>query len=167
MAELAEQLISAMQDELRVHEELAGVLDGKLAALKCRDLSRLESLNQREQQLVGLMRVKGQLREAAVLKVARQYCPEKQHRQVSARELAQATDEPWRSKLLSMTALLKEIATKVSRLNQINSLAMRKMLGHFDTIFSMIAQCGQDIGLYGREGKKAAVEQRCLVDALA
>ena len=167
MAEPVEQLIFAMQAEVAVHEELADVLDGKLDALKCRDLSRLESLNNREQQLVGVVQVKGRLRETAVEEVVQRYYPQRQGQQVSARELAQASKEPWRSKLLTMTALLKEIATKVGRLNQVNAIAMRKMLGHFDTIFTMIAQCGQDIGLYGRQGKEPVLEQRSMIDAIA
>lgn len=167
MAELVEQLIFAMQDEVRVHEELAGVLDGKLDALKCRDLSRLESLNVREEQLVGVVRAKGQVRESAVQSVVQEYYPQRRGERVSARELAQSSKEPWRGKLLAMTSLLKEIATKVSRLNQVNALAMRKMMGHFDTIFNLIAQCGQDIGLYGREGKQPALEQRSMIDAIA
>ena len=167
MDKSVEQLISAMQEEVRAHEALAGVLDGKLDALKCRDLPRLEALNAREQQLVDTVRQKGHWRESAVAKVVAVYYPQRRGERVTARELASATKEPWRSKLMAMSALLKEIAMKVSRLNQINATAMRKMMGHFDTIFNMIAQCGQDIGLYGREGKKPIVEQRCLVDALA
>ena len=167
MAKAVEQLILAMQAEVAVHEELAGVLDGKLDALKCRDLSRLESLNGREQELVNVVRVKGQLRETAVKEVVGSYYPQRRGERISASELAQDSKEPWRSKLLTMTALLKEIATKVSRLNQINAIAMRKMLGHFDTIFNVIAQCGQDIGLYGRQGKELALEQRSVIDAIA
>lgn len=167
MAKPVEQLILAMQAEVAVHEELADVLDGKLDALKCRDMSRLESLNGREQELVEVIRVKGQLRETAVEELVVCYYPQRVGERISARELAQESSEPWRSKLLAMTAMLREIATKVSRLNRINAIAMRKMMGHFDTIFNAIAQCGQDIGLYGRQGKELALEQRSVIDAIA
>ena len=154
MADAVEQLIEAMLDELQSHKKLSAVLDGKLDAMRHFDVSRLESLRQNEQRLLNVVRMNGQRRAEAT-------------HQATARELAQAAPEPARSKIMALAAMLKEMAQNIQRLNRVNAVATRKVLGHFDQIFRIIAQSGRDIGLYGRAGKKSLTEQNRLVDAIA
>ena len=106
--------------------------------------------------------------QEAVNRVAVELLPQQRRaRFMTAKELAQAASEPQRSKLLALAAMLKEVAENIQRLNRINAVATKKVLGHFDHIFNIIAQSGRDIGLYGRAGKKSIMEQNRLVDAIA
>jgi len=162
-----EQLISAMQQEVQAHEELAQLLENKLDAMKHYDLSRLEALSTGEQQVMSDLGRTGRLRQAAVHKLAREFYPQSPVKKVTARQLAETAQEPLRSKLLVLAGILKEVAEKVKRLNQVNALATGKVMVHFDAIFKLIAQYGCDIGLYGSSGKQLVFEQRRIVDAIA
>ena len=167
MDDPTEQLISVMQQEVQSHEELAQLLENKLDAMKHYDLSRLEALSVGEQQLMTELGRTGRLRHAAVHKLAREYYPQSPVRKVTARQLAESSPEPLRSKLLVLAGILKEVAERVKRLNQVNVLTTGKVMVHFDAIFKLISQYGNDIGLYGRGGKQLAFEQRRIVDAIA
>jgi len=59
MANAVEQLIAALQDELQGHQKLSAILDGKLDAMRHFDVSRLESLRQKEQRLLDSVRIIG------------------------------------------------------------------------------------------------------------
>ena len=168
MADAVEQLIEAMQEELRSHKKLSALLDGKLDAMRHFDVSRLEALRQNEQRLLDRMRMIGRGRAEATHRAVRQLLPQRRiGAPATARELASATPEPAHSKILALAAMLKEMAQDIQRLNRVNAVATRKVMGHFDQIFRVIAQSGRDIGLYGRAGKKSLTEQNQLVDAIA
>jgi len=168
MAIAVEQLILAMQEELQGHKKLSAVLDNKLDAMRHFDVSRLESLRQKEQCLLDSVRMIGQRRLEAVNRVAAELLPQQRRgRFMTAQELAQAAPEPQRSKMLALAAMLKEVAENIQRVNRVNAVATKKVLGHFDHIFNIIAQSGRDIGLYGRAGKKSILEQNRLLDARA
>ena len=167
MDDPTEQLISVMQQEVQSHEELAQLLENKLDAMKHYDLSRLEALSIGEQRVVSDLGRTGRLRQAAVIQLAREFYPQKPVKKVTAHQLAEAAQEPLRSKLLVLAGILKEVAEKVKRLNQVNVLATGKVMVHFDAIFKLIAQYGCDIGLYGRACKQMVFEQRRIIDAIA
>lgn len=167
MSKSVEILLTAMQEELQWQQDLAAVLDSKLDAMKHYDLSRLEALSVSEQRLLEGIRLNSIKRNSAVHQTMRELMPKTKGRLTSARELAQALSEPLRGKLMAITGMLREVVEKVQRLNRINAQVSRKMLGHFDHIFRVLAQSGSDIGLYSRVGKKAVVEQKRLVDAIA
>ena len=167
MADAVEQLIEAMQQELRWQQELAVVLDNKLDAMKHYDMSRLEALSQNEQKLMQGLRHNEMRRQSAVRQAARQLSPDRPDRLSNAQELARASVEPGRSRILVLAGMLRSVAEKVQRLNRVNALASQRIIGHFDQIFRIIAQSGRDIGLYGEAGKKTLLEQNRLVDAIA
>jgi flagellar biosynthesis/type III secretory pathway chaperone len=167
MANHVEQLIKTLQQELEYQRELAAVLDNKLDAMRHYDLSRLEALTQNEHRIVEEIRQNEYRRTDAVRRATRQYWPGRRQQPASCKELAQVSEEPERSKLITLAAMLAEIAETVQRLNRIGGIASRKILTHFDHIFQIIAQSGRDIGLYERGGKRSLLEQNRLVDALA
>ena len=167
MSEAMEKLVEALQDDLDSHRKLAEVLENKLNAMSCRDISRLEALGITEQQLVSSITVNERKRSAATHRATEAYYPQRRGRVASARELAQKTGEPLRGKVLALSALLSEVIEKVRRLNRINMSATQKILGHVDYVFQIIAQSGCDIGIYGRAGEKSFLEQNRLVDAMA
>jgi hypothetical protein len=167
MSKSVEIVLVAMQEELQWQQDLAAVLDNKLDAMKHYDITRLEALTLTEQRLLEGIRLNAVKRNTAVHQAMREWLPKKKSRLASARELAQALSEPLRSKLMALTGMLRDVVEKVQRLNRINAQVSRKMLGHLDHIFRVIAETGSDIGLYSRVGKKAMVEQKRLVDAIA
>lgn len=178
MSESVEKLMQTMEEDLRNQRDLAAVLENKLDAMRHFDMSRLDALALSEQRLMSLISVQERRRQLAIRQVSNELIPaagkpedrllkNTQRRPVSAKELATAMKEPAGRKLMALAGMLREMAEKVQRLNRVNSLASRKILGHFDQIFRIIAQSGSDIGLYGNEGKKFLLEQNRLVDALA
>jgi len=167
MAEIAEKLIDAMKMELNCQQSLAALLDNKLDAMRHYDLSRLEALTVNEQQLVqDTLAQENRCTDLARF-ATKELVPKKRGSLATASELAGVCREPQRSQLLSLAAMLKQMAEKVQRLNRINSIASGKILNHFDGVFRIFAQSGCDIGLYQRAGKKALLEQNRLVDAIA
>ena len=167
MTEAVKQLIEAMQDELQGQQNLAVILDNKLDAMRHYDMSRMDALGQSEQQVIENLRNNEKKRRLAVRQATQQLCPQRRNSMATASELARAAAEPERDRILALTAMLRDVTTKVQSLNRINSLASQKILGHFDRIFQIIAQSGRDIGLYGQSGKKSLLEQNRLVDAMA
>ena len=167
MADVAEQLITAMQAEFKGQQDLTALLEGKIDAMQHYDMSRLEALAAREQRLLETVRQQGLRRDAAVKRLTTHCFPQRRGQRAHARELAQALDEPHRTNLLSLAVMLKDAVQKTQRLNRINAVASQKILQHFHHVFRIIARTGCEVGLYGRGGKKAFLEQKQLVDALA
>jgi len=156
-----------MQEDLQRHRELAQILDNKLDAMRHRDISRLEALAAVEHRLMGIISTHNKTRCDIVRQATEKYFPNYGKKSATARELANAAGGADRDKLLALSAMLIEVAGKVQSLNNINAAASQKIMGHVDHIFRIIAQSGRDIGLYGRAGKKAPLEQNRLVDAIA
>jgi len=167
MASELEKLVEVMNDQLQWHRDLAAVLENKLDAVRHYDASRLEALCTAEQRLMEMIHTNESKRVHAVRLATGALLPQQRGRLATARELILAAPEPVRSKLSAVTALLCEATEKMRRLNRISELASRKIMGHFDHIFRIIAQSGCDIGLYGRAGKKDLLEQNRLIDAVA
>ena len=166
MADAVQQLIEAMQQELQNQKDLSAVLNHKLDAMRNYDISKLESLSQSEQRLLDGIGINEIKRVEAARRVGMNLSPGKLGESLTVSKLAEAAGEPTRTKLVSLAAMLRDVAENVSRLNRINAIASEKVLGHFDQIFQIIAQSGRDIGLYGRYGKKSFLEQNRLVDAV-
>lgn len=167
MFEPVEKLIEAMQDDLQLHRELGQVLDNKLDAMRHRDISRLEALSVAEHRLLDRMSENGRRRIGAAKEATAIYFPNRHGRDATAKELAKVVEKPLKRKLEALSAMLFDSVQNIERLNRINKIASEKILGHIDHIFSIIAQSGRDIGLYGRAGKKSLLEQNRLVDAIA
>jgi len=167
MADALENVIQVLNEQLRFYRDLAAVLENKLDAMRHYDATRLEALSQAEQRLIEAIKHVEKKRNEAVRRATGHLLPQRQGELASARELAQAAPPPFREKLSVLASLLREVAEKVQRLNQIGALATQKIMGHFDHIFRIIAQSGRDIGLYGRAGKKTLLEQNRIVDAIA
>ncbi|MBN1763975.1 MAG: flagellar protein FlgN [Sedimentisphaerales bacterium] len=167
MLKSVDNLIQTLQDDLQWHSDLAVVLENKLDAMRHFDLSRLEALTGNEQRLAQAIALNEKKRRDAVRAATMAVWPQRRGQTATASELAQALAEPQRSRLMSLTSMLREVMERVGRLNRINAIATHKIMGHFDHIFQIIAQSGRDIGLYGKSGKKSYLEQNRLVDAMA
>ena len=166
MYEAVDELMAIMEKDRQWHTELAAVLENKLDAMQHYDLSRLEALALQEQRLVAAITGNEKQRQVAIRRATLEHLPLLKDRVAAASELAQVLDDERREKLLLLVALLREITEKVKRLNRINAMATRKILGHVDYMFQVLAQSGRDIGLYGRGGKKTMLEQNRLIDAV-
>ncbi len=167
MAESIDQVVEILQNDLQWHQALAVVLDSKLEAMRQYDMLRLESLNAAEQQLMDNISGNEQRRNAAIRQATAVYFPHRTGRLATAREFASVVKGPLQEKLNSLANTLVEVTQKVQRLNRVNALATKKIIGHVDHVFNLIAKSGKDIGLYGRRGKEAVFEQNRLVDAIA
>ncbi len=162
-----EKLIEVMQTDLQLHRDLTQILQQKLDAMRQRDLELLDALATREQQSMENLAANAVRRTSAIRDAMKLYMPARTGRLATARELARVVGGAFQSRILAMVSLLMEATGDVQRLNRINQIASKKILGHVDHIFQIIAKAGKDIGLYGRAGKKTLLEQNRLVDAIA
>lgn len=168
MTDVMEKLIETMQQEYVVQIKLEKLLASKLSALKNRDLTKFETLNSSEQNLVVDVRIVGRNRSQAVQTVARHYLPRMDDHVVTAKELAEAAGEPVKGRILALAAMLKDVALKIRDLNNICKTTLKKLLGHFDSIMNALSNNGNNIGLYQRSGlKPKMLEQTRIIDALA
>lgn len=162
-----EPLMQTMRTELTAYKQLAAVLEQKLDAMRRRDLQDMQFRLEREQRLLVTMRQAAGQRTVLVRRLARTILPGRTPEEVTARELAQTSSEPQQSRMMGLIGMLREAAEKVQRLNRVVTQTTRKLMGHIDAIFNLIAQGDGESGLYGRAGKKAPTPQRQLVDAIA
>ena len=159
------KLADLMHEELRLQKDLADTLQNKLEAMRHHDTMRLEGITVQEQAVINAVQQVAAQRNSLLrrittaLSLGRSGPP-------TAKDIARQSAEPTRTRLLSLAGKLKEQAQAVQRLNHITEIASRKILTHFDNIFGIIANSGRDIGLYGRAGRTALLEQNRLVDAL-
>ncbi len=167
MAEAVQQLIETMQEELQCQQYLANLLDGKLEAMRGFDAVKLQQLNIAEQQMMDQVRQRVQRRTLAVRCATRRLLPQSELRSVSARQLAYLAPAGQKEAILALTDELLEVCEKVKRLNNVNAMATRKMMGHFDKVFNLIANSGCEVGLYSPSGKSRPMIQNQLVDARA
>ena len=166
MSDQSALLVTALQNELQCQQQLALLLENKLEAMRRYDVHRLEGLADSEKQLLEKMQLAAVRRRHTAETLTRQVLAQL-GRPATAKELAAASDEPVRSQLYSLSALLAQECERVQRLNRINDIASRKMLGHVDQVFRVIAQAEHDVGLYSRGGRKPALEQNRIFDAIA
>lgn len=172
MSGVINNLIDVLQTDWQVHKELAQVLENKLDAMRHYDLTRLESLGQNEQRLTQAIALNSSKRNQALIQATAMLMPGSGKRMARASELVESLQQrpewaDYAGQIMNLVNLLRTVTEHVQRLNNINKMATRKILGHFDDIFRIIAQGDRDIGLYGRSGKKSMLEQNRLVDAMA
>ena len=163
MSDQSAQLVTALQNELQCQQQLAVLLENKLDAMRRYDVRRLEGLAEAEKQLLEKMQVVAVKRRHAAETLTKQLLGQL-GRPATAKELAAASDEPVRSQLFSLSGLLAQECEKVQRLNRINDIASRKMLGHVDQVFRVIAKTEHDVGLYSRSGRRPTLEQNRIFD---
>ena len=168
MSQSVRKLIEAMEQELQGQEQLAQLLENKLQAMRTYDVAGLESLEAAERELLSRMRhVAARRKQAVTQATAELFGRRRPSQSLPAQKLAEAVNEPARGQMLSLVEMLREVTGKIQKLNRVNAVATRKILGHFEHIFEVLAQSGRDIGLYGRAGTRKLLEQNRLVDALA
>ncbi len=167
MANIFEPLCEAMNAELQAQQQLASLLENKLDAMRCYDLSRLEALAATESRTLSLVRSSAQKRTLAARAATAALNPSRRSAVATAKELAAAAPAPMRERLEALIASLSGAVEKTQRLNHIHAAATRRVVGHLDHIFRLVAHTGKDAGLYNRVGKAAMLEQNRLVDAKA
>ena len=155
-----------MKEELVVQQRLAATLQHKLESMRCYDVERLQTLTLSESEAVTAAQRAALRRRQAGRRLSESLFGKKDE-PVGASEMAAACEEPQRSGILTLAGQLRGAAETTQRLNRINRIATRKLLGHMEHVFRVIAQAGRDIGLYGRAGRKPLMQHNRLIDAIA
>ena len=162
------QLINAMTNDLRNYRELGNVLQNRLVAIRTRNASLIEEMTAGQEKLMRSIALNAQRRLQLVNKLAEVLLPEKAGKaQVTLTDLAEKIDGTDKSKLLALKSMLFKEVDKVNRLNRINNIAIKKMLGHLDYIFKTISNVEHDTGIYDKEGRQQGSRSSSLIDAIA
>jgi len=167
MANVFGPLLEAMSAELQAQQQLTELLENKLDAMRRYDLPRLEALSAAESRVLSQVRSSAQKRTIAARAATTVLNPPRQKAIATAKELAALAEGSVRERLEALIASLSNAAEKTQRLNYIHAAATRRVVGHLNHIFRLVAQTGKDAGLYNRGGKAAMLEQNRLVDAKA
>ena len=162
------QLINAMTSDLRNYRELGNALQTRLTAIRTRNAALIEEMTASQEVLMRSIALNAQRRQQTVAKLTELLFPERVGKaQVNLSDIADKIEGTDRSKLQALKAMLfKEVET-VNRLNRINNIAIKKMLGHLDYIFKAISNVEHDTGVYDKEGRQRGQISRGLIDAIA
>ncbi|MBI9016610.1 MAG: flagellar export chaperone FlgN [Phycisphaerae bacterium] len=168
MADLIDNIIDTMRDDLRYQRDLEKILTDKLDAIRNNDIALMEIIAQTEYRTVQAINNNIERTNKVIRQATAFYFPIRAGQLASATELKQFASESQSQALDAIGTMLRGTIENVKRQNQIVSLVTQKLLGHVDQIFKVIAHTGRDIGLYGRRGdKKINIEQNRMLDAIA
>ncbi len=162
------QLINAITNDLRSYRELGNVLESRLAAIRTRNASMIEEMTAGQEKLMRSIAFNAQRRIQLVGKITELLLPERVGKgQVSLSDIADKIEGVDKSKLLALKSMLFKEVEKVNRLNRINNVAIKKMLGHLDYIFKAISNVEHETGIYDKEGRQLGPRSSSLIDAIA
>ena len=162
------QLINAMTNDIRNYRDLALVLERRLDAIRTRKAELIEEMTASQEKLMRSLAINAQRRLQIVDKLTAIMFPAKAGKaQITVSEIAENIANPDKTKLLALKSMLHKEVDKVNRLNRINTIAIKKMLGHLDFIFKAISNVEHDTGIYDKEGKQQGSYPSSLIDAIA
>ncbi len=168
MADLIDNIIMIMREDLRYQRDLEKILEDKLQALRNNDAAMLDAIAQVEHRTVLALNNNVERTGKAIAAAAEVYFPQFKGKNISLSQLKTVASAGQCQSLDALGAMLRSTIENVRRQNQIVSLVTHKLLGHMDNIFKVIAHTGRDIGLYGRYGdRQMNIEQNRMLDAIA
>lgn len=149
-----DRLQETLTRQYAAHEELLRALQAQRQAIRGFDTQGLERLRDRcdatAQRIAELEDARVRLTGPGVRLV----------------ELAQRCPEPHRSRLVAISAGLRQLAEQAAAAARVNNAAVQNMLNHFHTVYQMLAGANRTAA-YGANGQPGAAAGAFLVDAVA
>lgn len=148
LGELMERMYAA-------HQELLGALKRQQQAIRQFDVEQLEQLRDHCDTVAMRIMELEQSRQRLL------------GEGVTLRSVIDAIADPARSKVLALSAGLKDLAGKIATINRINHGALQAMLRHVQALYQSIAQTASRTA-YGQDGRDAGGQTTSLmIDAVA
>lgn len=133
------ELIRAFDALRGLHQQLLGILEARMAAMRAADMAALEAANRDEQAILPQLREKDQLRAGLMQSLAREFgLPTAQARTATVSQLAQHFPAVERELLLKSSARLKEVLVKSAHANRVAAAIARHVTDHMKLVFSAL-----------------------------
>lgn len=131
-----------------LHQQLLGVLEAKIAAMRAADVAGLEVANKEEHAILPLLREKDQLRAGLMQAMAREYgLTAKAARTATVSQLAGFVPAVERELLLGSSARLQEVLARSSQANRLAASIAKQVTNHMKFVFSALRPaCTAPIG---------------------
>lgn len=149
------ELVVLLGDLKELHEQLLGVIQQKLAAMRRADTDGINSCVAREKFLSERIRQREGLRQQLVQLIARALdVPSESAQEMSVAQVAEHLPEPRRGQLLTLSTATREILETLNEANRVAALVTSEMLKHFREVYSAIARTGGSVGTYSAGGER-------------
>jgi hypothetical protein len=149
----ARELVRLLGEMTRLHEELAGLMRGKLDAIRRADSDAIQAITSRELLLANRVAEREGLRRDLVRNLLRDLGLNRQQTApVRITELAEHFAEPQRSQILGAAAGLRSRIEEIDRMRISTRLITEQMLGHMGEILAVMTSGGAATGVYSRGG---------------
>jgi hypothetical protein len=149
---LALELIALFQELLTAHERQLTLAKARLDAMRAYDLTLMTSLAEREEHEVRNLEVLEARRKDLIARIKRVLGTEPTTTLIAAR-----LNEPLKSQLLGLAGRLKTVLEQADRVNRINAKISQSVIKSLAKVLKIVTGVAQHVGLYTRNGRKAAL----------
>jgi len=154
---LARELVRLLNDMSRLHEELAGLMRGKLEAIRRADSDTIQSITTGELVLANRLAEREGLRRDLVRNILRELgIGARKPQTLRMTELAECFAEPTRSRILVAATGLRVSLEEIERLSATTKMITGEMLRHMGEIIEVMTSGGSTTGVYSRAGSREA-----------
>ena len=160
MEKLAQEMLAMLRATKTAHERLLAMANLKLDAMRTCNVDELLSIAERErQELLTVEQLELSRRNLmARLSTALRPLP------ATTSSMASQVNEPLKSQLLVAAAELRTLVEQLARVNRVTSKISLAVVHSAAKVLKVITGIAQQAGLYGRTGRKAAVQGVHLLD---
>lgn len=150
-----------------LHDELAGVIRGKIEAMKRADAEQMRLHGEREQSLVDAIREREGLRRQMMDQVAQDIgLPARSARTISLRQLAARTPRPHRDALERTGDKLRDCMARVAAANRVAGEIAKQVVGHLRWVFASVRPLDSRPMGYSQAGRLVSATETSLLDAM-
>lgn len=159
--------MSVFEQLTSLHEELAGVIERKIDAVRRNDFQAVRDAGACEQALVTRIQEREGLRRQLVDAIGDQAgWPAGAARRLSAAQFSERLDESQRAPLSQRVEALRSGVAQVSRMNRVASAVCRNVLTHMKWVFAAIRPADGGASGYTGAGTPATRISTQLIDAV-
>jgi len=160
-------LVKLLDGLYGLHDELTGVIRGKIEAMKRADTEQMRCHGEREHALVEAIREREGLRRQLMDLVAKDIgLPARSARTISLRQLAARTPHPHREALEGAGDRLRVCMARVAAANRVASETARQVVGHLRWVFASVRPGDSRPMGYSQAGRLVAAAETSLLDAM-
>jgi len=162
MTKSVEQLVQTLDKETEIYSDLLELAKSKREVIKAQDIDKLEAMVSEEQGLVVTLFKLEEIREKVVDKIMRD---EKLDFVENVTQLAQLLKSDERQKILESKSKLMVIIKSVTEETKFNGRLLEDKLELINFNIGLLAQTGEDSGIYGKRAGNEENERKNLFDA--
>ncbi|MHC5003464.1 MAG: flagellar export chaperone FlgN [Planctomycetota bacterium] len=157
VAALLRALEQQLSGQLEDYRELLDCLQRKRAAIRNADVGTLEQTSVREQRVVQRCAEREPRRRELLRSLAAALAPDRS--ELTVRELAERVDEPHQTRLLGLSAQLREVAAEARAESSVVRVAAEALGRHLGGVMQTMQSALGRAQVYGQRGRLAGGAQ--------